>query len=431
MDKFKYLVGYGLKKRVGRKAFVISNIVILILLVLVINLPNIIGLLDSSSETEEKYNIDIYNDTDEANLKDDFSKMLNLSFEEDIHEEIYILNEPTEEFDMEHFFKESSQDAAIIIKGTIKEPLIEIYTEDTILFANLSRALEVLLINYQIEDYKTPKISLVLPPDYENPEESMVLSSMMSMLVLPMFMLVIMATQFVGVDIIEEKSTKAIETIISSVPANTHFFSKIISSILFVIIQGGLILVYGVIGYFISKAFSSSQEVVAGVTGGFDQDLLSYIAQILPNWPVVLVVTLMFMIFGTLLYLVIAALFASMAVTQEDYQQFQTPLMLILLASFYAALFGPMAGATTLIKVLSFIPFISPMLTPVAYAAGMINLVEALISLVVVIVTLLILTYIFTPVYKVSILSYDQTKFFKRIKNYFIKGFQGNKNKKK
>lgn len=425
MDKFKYLVGYGLKKRVKRKAFVISNIVILFLLVLVINIPNLINLFTSSKTDEISYNIDFYNNTDEENFAVDFKEMLNANLEE----EMFVFTTPDVPFEEDEFWKDSKKDVAIIINGTVKNPEILIYTDDTLLYANLSRALEILIINYQVENYTEPVINLVLSPDYENPEESMIISSITSVLVLPMFMLVIIATQFVGVDIIEEKSTKAIETIISSVPANTHFFSKIIASVLFVIIQGSLVFIYGAIGLLVSKAFSSA-NLAGSAVGGSQANLLLYVAEILPNWPVALTITVFFMIFGTLLYLVIAALFASMAVTQEDYQQFQTPLMLILLGSFYAAMFGPMAGANTFVKVLSFIPFVAPMLTPVAFASGFVSLVEALISLLILILTLVLLTYLFTPVYKISILSYDQTKFFKRIKSYFKKGFQKTNNNK-
>ena len=92
-------------------------------------------------------------------------------------------------------------------------------------------------------------------------------------------------------------------------------------------------------------------------------------------------------------------------------------------------MFGSMAGGGTFIKIMSYIPIVSPMLGPVAFASGMISLVEALISLLILIVTLVAITYLFTPVYKVAILSYDQTKFFTRIRNYFKKGFQNNKKK--
>lgn len=424
MDKFKYLVGYGLKKRVGRKAFIISNIVVLLLMVIVINLPSIIALFTDGDE-EVTYNIMVYNNTEKESFLDDLSLSLNANLEE----EMYFLTAPTEEFDEDYFWQESDQDVAIIVNGDIANPSITIYTDDAIVFAGLSRTIELLIVSYQVPDYEVPAIVISLPPDYESPEESMVVSSMMSLLVLPLFMLVTMATQFVGVDIIEEKSTKAIETIISSVPAKSHFYAKIISSILFVIIQGGLMLVYALVAYLVSRLFTSPGNIAAIPNGG-DMNLLSYLAEIMPNWPAVLVIALLFMVIGTLLYLVIAALFASMAVTQEDYQLFQTPLMLILLASFYAAMFGPMGGANTFVRILSYIPIVAPMLTPVAYASGIISLAEALISLFIVIITLGVLTVIFTPVYRVSILSYDQTKFFSRVKSYFVKGYQSRRNKK-
>lgn len=425
MDKFKYLVGYGLKKRIARKAFVVSNIIVLLLVVILINIPNFTGLF-GSGDKESKYNIDFYNNTEQVSMQTDLSGLLNQGLEE----ELYVLTAKTGEFNEENFWEESEQDIAIIVNGTVAQPVIAIYTDDPMIYANISRTLEVLIISYQIEDYQVPQINLVLPPDYENPEESMMISSLMSFLALPMFLLVVMATQFVGVDIIEEKSTKAIETIISGVPANIHFYSKIVSSVVFVIIQGVLAIIYGAIGIGISKAFTTA-AVSSGMMTGQEFDIIAFMIEIMPNWPVVLAMTLLFLIFGTLLYLVIAALFASMAVTQEDYQQFQTPLMLTLLMSFYAAMFAPMAGAETLIRVLNYIPIFSPMLTPVVYASGIISIGEALISLVLVIGTLVLFTYLFTPVYKVSILSYDQTKFFKRIKGYFKKGFQRNKKNNK
>jgi ABC-2 type transport system permease protein len=48
---------------------------------------------------------------------------------------------------------------------------------------------------------------------------------------------------------------------------------------------------------------------------------------------------------------------------------------------------------------------------------------EALIALMVVSLFLLGALYIVSPIYKVAILSYDQTKFFKRIGDYFKKAF--------
>ncbi|MFH0766973.1 MAG: ABC transporter permease [Bacillota bacterium] len=421
MKKFRFLVRYGLKKRIGRKAFLISNIVIAILMIAIINIPTIVSLFSSGETQDEQIFISVINETSETDLVNNYSLLLNEPFS---GVDYYVLS-PLElsAFDVDTFWEDQDIDIVIHIAGTITDPEVTMYNKMPTMNSYLASQLELQLINYQIVNYERPTFATVYAPDYEDPEQEAVLSSMMSMLVLPMFILIVMATQFVGVDIIEEKSTKAIETIISSVPSKMHFISKITSSILFVIVQGALTIGYGAIAALIGRfsASSSAINLPIGTTS-----LLSYLTEIIPNWPIVLIMSLLFMVVGTLFYLVVASLFASMAVTQEDYQQFQTPLMLTLLAAFYIGIFAPMAGGYTFMKVMAFVPIFTPILAPIAYASGLLSFGEAIIALIAVTIFLVISLYLVAPVYKVAILSYDQTKFVARIKNYFKIAFPKN-----
>lgn len=418
MKKFKFLVKYGLKKRVGRKAFVIANIIIALLFVAIVNLPSIINMFSNGEDEITNVYVDVYNETAVDTLSADLSDMLNQPFE---GYEFYVLTDASGSLDIDGFWEDGETNIALVVTGTVNQPVINIYTKYPEYNQMIMGQVELLIINYQIDDYQSPQFFTNLAPDYENPEEEAALSSLMSILVLPLFILITMATQFVGVDIIEEKSTKAIETIIASVPAKIHFLSKIAASILFVLIQGALILIYGGIAALIGNA---SQEISAPVAGaGFDVHLLKYLGELLPNWPLVLTIAMLFVIIGTLFYLVIAALFASMAVTQEDYQQFQSPLMLMLLGGFYIGIFAPIAGGFGFMKAMAFVPIFTPMVAPVAYASGIMTLLEAIIALVIMIAVLIGSLYVVAPVYKVAILSYDQTKFMKRVKSYFKKGF--------
>ena len=61
-------------------------------------------------------------------------------------------------------------------------------------------------------------------------------------------MLIIFLVQMIGAEVNEEKTTKSMEIIISNVSPKTHFLSKVLSSNLFVIIQGLLLFVFGLIG---------------------------------------------------------------------------------------------------------------------------------------------------------------------------------------
>jgi len=421
MKKFKFLIKYGLKKRVGRKAFLIANIVIAILTIGIINLPTIIGLF---SKDEEVKPVEVYviNEIGEDGLLNHLSVLLNPQEGEPLYN-FNVLS--LGDFNAEAFWTNKNMDIILHFTGTVENASIASYVKNPTKAAPLYSVIQYVLISYQIDNYIPVQFTEpVLPPDYESDEEKMGLSSIASILVLPMFILITISTQFIGVDIIEEKSTKAIETIIASVPANIHFLSKIISSILFVAIQGGLVLIYGFLGSLIGGATSNLSGV--NLPSGEATSLLAFLADLMPNWPMVLFISLLFMVVGTLFYLVVAALFASMAVTQEDYQQFQSPLMIMLVGGFYIGIFAPLAGGYGFMKVMAFVPIFTPIVAPVALASGVLSIVEALLALLVVVIFLVISLYIVSPVYRVAILSYDQTRFVKRINDYFKKGFVKN-----
>ncbi|MDF0594351.1 MULTISPECIES: ABC transporter permease [Bacteria] len=422
MKKFKFLVKYGLKKRVGRKAFLIANIVIALLMIIIVNIPAIISFFGGDDDLVENINIHVVNETQETNLVSDLSQLFNQPFE---GYEFYVLSDlAVNQFDVEAFWVNSEVDITFHFTGDIESPDVKIYSKYPEMNPALMGQIELQIINYQIGDYTGPSFETIYAPDYEDPNQEMFISSITSLLVLPMFILITMATQFVGVDIIEEKSTKAIETVIASVPAKIHFLSKITASILFVIIQGLLIFTYGAIASLIGGVAAASPGLNLP-TGG--ESLLAYLAEMMPNWPIIILFSLMFMLLGTLFYLVLAALFASMAVTQEDYQQFQSPLMLILVGGFYIGIFAPMAGGMGFLKVMAFIPIFTPIVAPIAFASGVLSIWESIIALLGLAVFLVLSLYMVAPVYKVAILSYDQTKFFSRIKGYFKKAFTKSK----
>ena len=289
MKKFKFLLTYGLKKRIARKSFIIANIVIAILFVAIVNLPTIIGWFSSGEDEISNINVNIYNQTEMTDLSDDLETVLNLPYEEDY----YIFSEKTDTFNQDAFWEDSETQITLVVSGNVNQPIVDIYSKMPEYNQMIMGQTELIIINYQVPGYQSPTFNAIMAPDYENPEEEAALSSIMSLLVLPLFILITMATQFVGVDIIEEKSTKAIETIIASVPSKIHFLSKIAASISFVLIQGLLILIYGGIAALLGNA---SQTMGANMPADFDMHLLQYLSELMPNWPMVLSISLLFVI---------------------------------------------------------------------------------------------------------------------------------------
>lgn len=407
MKKLKFLILYGLKKRLLKKSFLISNIIIGLLTILIINLPTIIGLFENDDDAFVR----IAYVVDEASLG--YISQLDETLNQGLEEDIFIFYE-TQESMKDAFFEQNEYDILLMIQSDNGRLNLDLYRFETTHDTVITQTIQFLDVFSQNQAYVPPVIDSFLPDDYEDPFINEIISGISSVFTLPLFLIMTFGIQFVGVDIIEEKSSKAIETIISSVKANIHFLSKIIASLIFITIQSLLLIIYGSIGTLIGNQTSS-------VTGVSTTSLTEVFVEYFPNWQGILIVTASFIFVGALLYLVIAALTAAISTTQEDYQTFQGPIMIMLVIGFYISIFASAAGGDTLLRIASFIPFFAPMTAPVAFAAGLLTPLEVILALLILIITTIGVIVLVTPIYKVAILSYEQTKLFKRLKTYFIK----------
>lgn len=407
MKKLKFLIFYGLKKRLLKKSFLISNIIIGLLTILIINIPTIIGLFDNDEEIF--VNIAYVVDTNMENFIMPLKETLNQGLDEDI----FIFHEQNETL-KESFFDQKDFNILLILQNDNRRLTMELYRFDTSYDTVMIQTIQFLDVLNQNQTYESPVINAFLPDDYEDPIINEIISGISSVFTLPLFLIMTFGIQFVGVDIIEEKSSKAIETIISSVRANIHFLSKIIASLIFISIQSLLLIIYGLIGTLIGNQSSE-------ITGVNTASLTEVFVEYFPNWQGILLVSALFILIGALLYLVIAALTAAISTTQEDYQTFQGPIMIMLVIGFYISIFASAAGGDTLLRITAFIPLFAPMTAPVAFASGLLTPLEVSIALLILIITTVIVIFLVTPIYKVAILSYEQTKLFKRLKSYIQK----------
>src|SRR5690606_17315223 len=91
-------------------------------------------------------------------------------------------------------------------------------------------------------------VNYVANPYAEDTELQTLMSSLSTVVIIPIFILITIALQFIGTEIMEEKSTKAIEIIIASVKPRTHFFAKILSIMIFLVVQLFVYVIFGLIG---------------------------------------------------------------------------------------------------------------------------------------------------------------------------------------
>ena len=247
----------------------------------------------------------------------------------------------------------------------------------------------------------------------EEEQNEFIMGIVTPIVIFPFFMLITLVVQMVGAEINEEKSTRSMEIIISNVPAKVHFFSKILAANLFVIIQCALLGLYSLIGILLrgGKSLDSIQnvDVISNVTSGMDitgmiNNLVGYIPLVL----ILMAVTL-------LGYSLLAGILASMTTNMEDFQQLQTPIFVVSLVGFYLAIMNTMFDGAIFIRVLSYVPFISAILSPSLLVTGVIGFKDIILSILLMVVVIYLLLKYGLKIYKEGILNYSSNKLWKKM----------------
>lgn len=423
MKKLKYLIKYGLKKRLFTKAFYISTAIIGVLIIAITLLPTIIMSFSDDEPGGEivDSNIKIVDTTGydlglgiEFTINQVVSNGFNnqITFEQSTN--------PDDIPDLSFYNSDYANRAVIYIY--LEADLVKVSVFNGGIHYSISSVLNSYLPELQrlkyladnpgsITQIGSAPVSYVPNPYAEDNELQIIMSSLSTIVIVPIFILITIALQFIGTEIMEEKSTKAIEIIIASVKPRTHFFAKILSIMIFLVVQLLVYVIFGIIGVGLNELFASGQSA-----GGSWGDLLGVLGPIiLPT----LVITIVCAILGALIYSIIGGFFASLSVNQEDYQTIQTPVMMILLISYMGGIFAGASQLTSVLLFFAYFPFSSALVLPVAFAAGQIGWIEVFIGFSIMAVTAVGLIAVFTPLYRASILSYDQSGLIKRIKNTY------------
>jgi len=247
----------------------------------------------------------------------------------------------------------------------------------------------------------------------EGTEQQSIFSGLLSlMMALAVYMAVFVYGQYVMQGVIEEKSNRVVEIVVSSVKPFELLMGKVLGigslglmqMIVWVVLAGaGLTFGGTIIALFVDPADlgvapdASSEAIMqaAGVT--------------LPTIPVSVVVWfILFFLGGYLLY---ASLFAAVGSAVEQQQDAQNLLYVILLP-----LIIPIVASTYVLQlpnsmisaVLSYVPFFSPVLMPVRMSATTVPTWEVLISYALLIAGFLVMIWIASRIYRVGIFMYGK-----------------------
>lgn len=199
------------------------------------------------------------------------------------------------------------------------------------------------------------------------------------------FMVITFAAQ-VGSRVTEEKSSRVVELILSTVRPFDFLAGKILGNLVFGFVSTAILLTAGLIGL--------------QVTG--------LIEDVSIDWsvlPVMLIAYLLAMLFFGALY----AAAGAMVQRTEDLQSTQMPVLLLILASAYVPAFGWMSTDATWMQVASWIPPVSIFAAPLSYAAGDFTGMQLTASLSIAAVATLAVVWVTARIYRRSILNNGKT----------------------
>ncbi len=418
--KFWYLTKMSFNKKTKSKWFIITNIILLIFIVALFNISTIIeffgGDFDSKTKLIVVDNASVY-DIFEANLEtlnedDDFEITLGNENVEDIKENlsndelIVVINGDNEEYLTSELISNEKIDSLtyqIILQAlNSTKSVVGMMSEgiDANVLANISS-------NITIER--------TILNEENNTDENMdmVMSTVFPTLILPFFMLIIFLVQMVGGEICEEKTTRSMEIIIGNVSPKMHLMSKVLASNLFVILQGILLILYCVIAYLVSLALGGS-SIGSMVDVGSILDMLN-LSSIGSSLIIVIPIAIVMIILSFVAYALVAGMLASMTVNIEDFNQLQTPIMLISLAGYYLAIMAAMFDGSIFIRIISYLPFLSVFISPTLFILGQVTVIDMIISLVVLILFIYVMLKFGLKVYKAGILNYSSGKVWSKL----------------
>ena len=390
MKDLLVVMKFTMKDMIKRKSFIISTIIFLIMIVVGFNIPNILKSINGE-DTSDKLVI-----VDEENI---FEGSLESLKNADTGYEIEISNAKYEEIkekinndEIESAIIVEKQDNNIKIRYIVKNTTMMTNVPDDIismmnsLYSNLQIS-KLGLTESQLQSI-TPNFDYELEQTEEEKANGNVFAIMLLSIVL--FYAIYFCAYQVSSSITTEKTSKIIETLVTSTSPKTIVLGKTIGIGVVGLLQ--LILLVGT-ALISAKAF-------------LDPELINSILDISAITPYLGIITIIYFILGYLAYALLYALTGSTVSKPEDIQSANGPVAMLAVIGFYLSYFTMMNPTSSLNVFASIFPISSPFCMPFRIMMGLASTTDVLISIAVLIITILIIAKVAIKIYSNAILNY-------------------------
>ena len=391
MKNLKTVTAFTISEMVRRKSFIISTLVILIIIALAFNIPNIMKKLGNDGSGEKVLIID------PENLFEGMASNLNeagLGYEFQTTTEELNLEEIKEKIknDVDACIKFSKQENTVKMEYIVESAAVnygEVPQTLVATFTNLYSNLQVKKLNLSPEELSSlePEFDVTLTETDENAAKGNIFIMMMISIVL--FYAVFFCAGQVSTAITTEKTSKIIETLVTSTDSKTIVLGKTLGIGIVGLIQVILMMIVAII----SAKFCMDSEILSSI---FDVSTIT---------PTLFIITLIYFCLGYGLYSLLFALTGATVSKPEDVQSANGPVSFVAVIGFYLAYFSMMNPSSSVNKLAGIVPISSPFCMPLRVMMGTATTGKVITSVLVLIATTALVAMLAIKVYSSTILN--------------------------
>ena len=220
-----------------------------------------------------------------------------------------------------------------------------------------------------------------------------------------LYMILITYASVTAQEVASEKGTKIMEVVFSSIRASHYFYARMLALLLVILTHIGIYVVGGLAAILLFKDIPILAQ----------SGILNHLGEAFS------LNTLLFVLVSLFMYVVLAAFLGSMVSRPEDSGKALSPLMILIIAGFVGVTSLGTAGDNLVLKIGSYIPFISTFFMPFRAINGYASDLEAWISLAITVVFAVTATAFIGRMYASLVLQTDDLgiwKTFKRALSY-------------
>ncbi len=215
-----------------------------------------------------------------------------------------------------------------------------------------------------------------------------------------LYMILITYASVTAQEVASEKGTKIMEVVFSSIRASHYFYARMLALLLVILTHIGIYVVGGLAAILLFKDIPILAQ----------SGILNHLGEAFS------LNTLLFVLVSLFMYVVLAAFLGSMVSRPEDSGKALSPLMILIMAGFVGVTALGAAGDNLVLKIGSYIPFISTFFMPFRAINGYASDLEAWISLAITVVFAVTATAFIGRMYASLVLQTDDLGIWKTFK---------------